>query len=479
MQGNISQLCGVAACYAGGMKYIIFTYDGHGLPIAHRLQQEGCEVLVGQVEDKRDTLSSIEHEAAETLDQKRKRLQLFDGLLSKRSAREMITHMKTIKDPENYFVFFDLNNLYKFADEVQDLGFHGNFPTEDDLLLEIDRNRAKQFAAEKYSRLHVGTTKNFTKAAEAIDFLSSSDDLWVLKGKDDAARTIVPESSDSRLANRQLMEVLESTPAPYEKTGYILELLIPTIVELTPEKMYYNGVPVATTVDIENKPLGSGNIGIQTGCAADLVFPTAFEDKLNQIAFPPFVDELAMQHKGLFIWDASILIDSKSGKMYFGEYCSNRPGYNCLFTEIAMAGSANGFFESIVKGKNPFNPGMVGASVRMFNLNHDETSGNILADKQIMYKDELAKNIWLWDAYKDKERIKCVGFDKNLAVITAAGNSIEETVGRLYRTVEGFSFEGVYYRPQFDFVSKDYGSSILNRLNYGLQRNLYKIGFAV
>ena len=461
------------------MKYIIFSYGGHGLAIAHRLQQDGCDVLVGQVEHKSDTLSKIEDVGAETPHQKKKRLQLFDGIINKCPAHELITRMKKMRNTDDHFVFFDLNNLYKFADEVKDLGFHGNFPTEDDLLLEIDRDRAKRFAEKNYPRLHVPATKGFSDTAAAITFLSSTNDLWVLKGKDDEARTIVPDDLDGQLANRQLIDALENNPGPYEKTGFTLELLIPSIVELTPEKLYYDGVPIATTVGIENKPLGSGNIGIQTGCATDLVFPTNLNDDINNIAFPAVVDEMAKRHKGLFIWDASILIDRTSGRMYFGEYCSNRPGYNSFFTELALAGSAKGFFEAVVDFKNPFDCSMVGASARMFNLHRDEETGSIVTGKQIVYKDEVANNVWLWDARKDNNKITCVGTDENLAVITAAGHSIDESVEQLYHAVNAFSFEGVYYRPQFDFVSKDYASSILNRLDYGLQKNLYKIGFAV
>ncbi len=40
--------------------------------------------------------------------------------------------------------------------------------------------------------------------------------------------------------------------------------------------------------------------------------------------------------------------------MYFGEFCSNRPGYNSLFTELALAGSATKFFEKIVRKESPF-----------------------------------------------------------------------------------------------------------------------------
>jgi len=85
-----------------------------------------------------------------------------------------------------------------------------------------------------------------------------------------------------------------------------------------------------------------------------MVFPTDMNDRINKIAFPPIVDEMAKEHKGWFIWDASILVSKKDGKMYFGEFCSNRPGYNCFFTGLAQGGTIDHFFENIVKKKNPF-----------------------------------------------------------------------------------------------------------------------------
>ena len=42
------------------MKYIFFTYDGFGLPIAKHLQDEGQEVIVGQVEDFKSLLTRME-----------------------------------------------------------------------------------------------------------------------------------------------------------------------------------------------------------------------------------------------------------------------------------------------------------------------------------------------------------------------------------------------------------------------------------
>src|SRR2546423_1701866 len=112
------------------MKYRIFSYSGDSLPIAHRLQKEGCEVIVGMVHDKKTVHSEkkglFQPEDPEV---KRRRLALFDGMVDKRPAEELILEMLTYKEPEEYFVLFDWNYLFQYAAQVAHLPFHGNFPT--------------------------------------------------------------------------------------------------------------------------------------------------------------------------------------------------------------------------------------------------------------------------------------------------------------------------------------------------------------
>ena len=460
------------------MKYIFITFSGLGLPIALKLKQQGCEVMVGVIQDIKDYVMEGEI-AKETDANKKRRLQLFHNMLPIEDAFEVVKKMKQIENPEEWFVFFEENNLYRWADMVRDLGFHGNFPTKDDFLFEVDRERAKNFVKEHYSKLYTPEIMDFQKIEEGVKFLKDSKDIWVLKGQHDSARTFVPTVEDPELANNQLIEVLTNFPENYERLGYILERFIPSIIELTPEKYYYDGVPLGTSILFENKCFGSGNISVQTGCSEDLVFPTDMNDRINKIAFPPIVDEMAKEHKGWFIWDASILVSKKDGKMYFGEFCSNRPGYNCLFTELAQCGSVDNFFTSLVKKRNPFTLGTVASSVRVFNMNHDDddaVSSNILVN----YKPEVEKDVWLWDVQKNsRDNLVSVGSDWNLAIITGAGKSINEAVNKLYRNVDGFAFVGAYYRPKDDYVSMDYISSILNRINYGVERGLYRLPFDV
>ncbi|HUD44066.1 MAG TPA: hypothetical protein VMR41_00835 [Patescibacteria group bacterium] len=462
------------------MKYIFITFSGLALPVALKLQQEGKEVIVGVVQDIKEYVMEEEVSRAKESDfDKKRRLELFKGMLDIRPAEKVVDLLLKAENPKDYFVFFDENNLYRWADKVRHLEVEGTFPTKEDYLFEIDRDAAKKFVKEHYPKLYTPGVKEFKKVSEALEFLQDTNELWVLKGRDDSANTFVPDVRDGRLACKQIVEMLENFPDKYEKLGFILEEYIPSIIELTPEIMYYDGVPLFTTIMLENKSFGSGNLSIQTGSAEDLVFPTIMEDRINKISFPPIIDEMAKKHKGLFIWDASLLINKKDGKMYFGEYCSNRPGYNSFFTELALCSSVHAFFEAIVAKKSPIPMGTVASSVRLFNLNRDDDE-QVSADIAVDFLPEIEKDVWLWDVKKtSKGSLVTVGSDWNLAVITGAGRSIDEAVSRLYRNVEGFSCVGDYYRSKDDYLSLDYSTSILNRLNYGLERNLYSLPFDV
>jgi hypothetical protein len=463
------------------MKYVFITYNGLALPIAYKLQQEGHEVIVGQIDHVKDYVMEEEVDSATETDfAKKRRLDLFKGMLDIRPANKVIDILLKAADPKNYFIFFEENNLYRWADKIRHLPLEGNFPTKEDFLFEIDRDFAKQFVKEHYPKLYTPDVEEFSTIEQGIKFLRKTKEIWVLKGKDDSAPTFVPDVDVPDLANAQVIDMLENFPYKYQKLGFILEPFIPLALELTPEIMFYDGVPLFTTVGIENKSFGSGNLSIQTGCAEDLVFPTNMEDRINRYAFPPIVYEMAKAHKGLFIWDASLLVSKKDGKIFFGEFCSNRPGYNSFFTELSQAKSVNDFFMTSVEKLPALKPGTVGTSLRLFNMNRDEDTEQISENITVDYKPEIEKDLWLWDVKRNgNKKILTVGADWNLAIITGAGKSINEAVNKLYKNVDGFSFVGSYYRSEDDFISQDYPTSILNRLNYGLERGLYRLPFDV
>jgi hypothetical protein len=238
---------------------------------------------------------------------------------------------------------------------------------------------------------------------------------------------------------------------------------------LTPEIQFYNGKPIATLVDIELKRFGAGDNSIMTGCSGDLVFTTEIESKINEVAFPKVVYDMAKKHEGLFVWDASLLFDKDNGDIYFGEYCPNRMGYNCFYSELALVGSASEYFEAIVKGDNPFPYGF-GSSVRMFNL-HKDKDRRTLAGAGIEYSDDAC--VWLMDVKSEDDKMVTAGYSFDLGVATGFGSSIQESAKSAYQMVDEVSFMGKYFRPLTDYLDKKYPTSITNRYNWGKKNGYY------
>lgn len=457
------------------MKYAVFTLSGEGLPIAYKLQEEGSEVLVGMIDDVADIATKDEKIEPENPEEKKRRLLLWKGKLNIKGAKELANELRKVDNPSEWFLFFDFNHCFKYAEMLSDMDFNGNFPTEQDRAFEVNREMANEFVKKHYGNLKSGESHDFKSVKDAQEFLKDTDYIWVLKGYDEDARTVVPDSKDPELAASQLLEVLEAEGKKYEKSGFVLEKKIIDPIELTPQKVYYNGEPIYTNLDIELKKFGAGDTGVMTGCAADLVFQTDMESEINKLAFPEIVDQLAKKHKGLFVWDASLLIDPMDLEIYFGEFCPNRVGYNAFYNELAQCDSVSDYFEKIVEGKNPFKPFVYGASVRFFNLHKDSEERRVLADSKVEYKPEIEDDLWLMDVMEDpdeKGELVTVGYSWDLGVITSTGKRVEEAFENLFRKMGELSFEGIYYRPLHDILSHEYAGAILNRLNHAIYSGL-------
>jgi len=459
------------------MHYNVISCDGYGLPVAKRLLEEGNSVRVGQVTDQSQTVLTSEGTSVlETVEVKSRRLSLYDGLLSKESAELVTSEVPDTSD--DAFWLFDLNNLFRFASKVAPYTVLGNFPSEDDLRMEIERERAKAFVAAHYPALRSKTYHHFAKIEEACRFLEVQRGRWVLKGNAENATTVVPYSPSAELACKQLEVCLRMHRAEYESGGFTLEEFIPDAIELTPERYYFDGKHIATLICIENKSLGGGNLGPMTDCAQDLVFLISPEDLICKIAFPPVVDQLAARHKGLFIWDASIYFDPSNDIPYFGEFCSNRFGYNSFYSELTLAGSTTSFFEHVVRGECPFPKDEAAVSVRLFNVTSDDT-GQPPVGTPIILSEQAGTCFWGHDVRLEGKDLTTAGFTEGVGVVTASSTSLEGAIKALYDTTEQIIFDGSMYRPISDYQSREYSTSILRRLDYGIQQGLFLTHFSV
>lgn len=437
--------------------YIWFTYDGCGLSVAKKLMDEGKTVIVAQIQDVKELHNPARN--TEEPEKRKKRLSVYNGILPKFEAKDIISKMAKMPNKEEWFVVFDLNSLWFYSQQALHMGFtNGFFPTEEDTLFEDDRNKGKDLVKEFWDYLEVAPVEEFKTVEEGIAYMTENpEDIFVLKGNDDGAATVLPSSEDPALAREELIGALQTGKADYEKGGFILELRITNPIEITPQIVFYNGKPIFTDVDIENKPIGAGSIGNMTGCAGNLIIQTNLEDEINSIAFPDKVFEMAAKHPGLFIWDASILIDSRTNELYFGEFCPNRWGYDAFFTELGMCESVSSYFESIVNGKNPLKK-RFGVAIRMMNIaNFEDANLAIKGDEQ---------NLFFFDIQKKDEHYISIGSDWALAVSVAGDNDIMKTVDEAYENLKRVSFTSGYYRPKFDFISKEYQNSIPNRYEF-------------
>jgi len=382
-----------------------------------------------------------------------------------------VDYLKSVPDKEEWFIYPDLNHCFKFSEMLKGMGFQGIFPTEEDRIMEVDRDEAKKFVAENYPMISQNEVQEFSTIDEARDFLEDAQEIYVLKGKDEDAPTIVPKSDDPELAKQEILAGLELNIKDFEKSGFILEMMIKDAVEITPQAVWNNGQLVYMMVDIEAKPKGAGDVGELTGCSTDLIFWIDQTDYIAKVAFPEVVWQMAKEHEGVFFWDASLLISRNTGKIYFGEFCANRPGYNCIYSELSNLNTAKEYFDKLEEGVNPFDnrKANFSGSVRIFSQERQCEGESVYPTEEIGIIWKGDDNYWLMDGRQEDDKIITCGYLEDLAVITGQGDTITDLAENLYNNLKNFTFEAKKwtYRCRDDYTSTGYNTSLVNRFEYG------------
>lgn len=454
------------------MKHVIFSLEGVSFPVVEKLIKSGETVIVGQIEETKDTLTDEEakHPHSEDPEMKKRRLSIYDGMIQKKPAREVLRAMQKASNKSEYFVWSESNNSFKFTSAAGKLGYTGLIASQEDRTFEVDREKGKEIVKKYYPGIEVKDYHEFKKIEEGIKFLEKNKKMYVLKSMGDSGETVVPKVDDPEIANQQIIGVLQKDKQAYEQNGFMLEQKIIDGIELTPQIVFWNGKPVFTDLDIETKTIGAGEVGPNKGCGTCVVIKTELTDKLNKLAFPPYVYELAKKHKGMFIVDAGLLFDQKDGKAYFTEFCYQRFGWDAFEAEAEMSGGPAAYFNNIVKGKNPIK-NKYGVTVRIFNMETDgdrHTRGGI----PVFVGEEAENETYLYDVKKEKDKIVTVGYQQDLGVVSVAGNSLIEMVEECYTKISKIGFKDVLYRPKDDFLSSSYTSSIFNRLQWAIDKEL-------
>lgn len=446
------------------MTYVFFTVESYQFPLAKHIKDEGNEVILAMVNNKNDLELGDKKE-----DEKIKefRLSVYNGLIEKRDSKEVLKFLETVKNKDDYFIFFDYNDMYKISEKVLKMGFRkGLFPTALYYRLESERMFGKKLAEEHFKNVKIAPYKEFKKVADGIKYIQESKKKLVLKSNGKGGDTIVPKVKDLELSKQQLIFMLTKKAKDYEVEGFVLEEYIDNCLEVAPVMLFWNGEPVYSLVEFEQKELGAGNIGNLKGGNLAVNMRTELDCKLNQIAFPPIIHKMAKQQPGLAIYDAGLLWNGE--EFYFTEFCGMRYGYDGLYAEIVMGDKGKPFvtayFENIMNNKSPL-LNKYGVSVRLFNFEcHTHGMDMSVSDVPVNYEEEVENNLFLYRVKKVKDELLSVGEQDMLAVMTAADDDLNTAADKCYERVSKFYFEKLYYRIESDMLATDYKTSILNRM---------------
>ena len=461
----------------------LITFGGDGMPVANRFKEsigEEGKVIVGMIKNAKDIylpseIKKMEEEGEdpekiEKEEDKKVRFKLYEGILDVYAADSVVEFLKGVENKEEWFVFFDMNTCFKYGEIIQEFMPYGNFPTAEQRELEVDREKAKKFIEDNYPDVKKEQHWEFKTAEEGIKFVEQSDEILVLKGNNGEAPTVVPPVDDLETAKELLIEALETNKDKYNAGGLIFEVKLEDAIELTPERIYFEGEELFTDLDIETKKKYAGDVGGQlVGCGTDCIIMTNMDDKINQVAFPEIVDEMAKKAKSMFIWDLSVLISKRTGKVYPGEFCPNRCGWNAFLTEMEGIDPVQ-YFTDVVNFRNPLEGKKFSSSTRIFN--DEDEKGDI----KIIYPEEAKDHVWIFDGKMKDGELVTVGYDnaEDLGVITGHGDTFAESVKNLYDMCARFALATKRwgYRSKGDYLDTSYGTSIVNRYNYAVDKGL-------
>ena len=441
--------------YINKKNYVIFTYSFDGLSYAIRLKEEGNSVILAVLspEDIGESLDNPQKRIWEE-----KRWELGDGIIDKYPAKKVFNFLMNNEDIDDYFIDFDFNVGGKYAEKLEKKGYIGLFPREKHKEFETNRQLGQDFVRENYKDLVVPEEKEFKTTEEALKFINETQKFYVIKANEDNVQAQVPISDRFETYIKEVENFLKSNKKELEKDGFILQEKIFQPIEITPEALYIKGKPIYFMADIECKKLGAGETGSNTGCSMDLNFPIDAGSRLTKVALEPYFKTAKEEELNNFM-DASMLIDTRMDKPYFGEYCPRR-GYNSFLTELALLPSASLWFESVAKGENPFRDSKkFAASIRIFNLSRGRNG----PAKDLLIQAE-GKDVWLFDAKKKGEKLFTCGVDDNLGVVTGSGDTPEGAIKAVKHNLKSLIVKDMYYRTDIEDTENWYAP--LYRYNY-------------
>jgi hypothetical protein len=190
------------------LKYIFISFTGASFSIAKKLIDEGNDVIVGQVRWSESLKTKGWQSAKESPELRRRRLSLYDGMLKKLDADDVIRDMRYIAQAgkaEDYFVVLEHNNLAGYGEKILKMGFVGMIPNMEDYEREKNRGEAQEFVRTYYDSVGLLPSQEFSSVADGIGFVEKNTELLVLKSNGNFGNTIVPRTRNIELNHLQII----------------------------------------------------------------------------------------------------------------------------------------------------------------------------------------------------------------------------------------------------------------------------------
>ncbi len=415
------------------MRFVIATHHFAGLGFALRLIEEGHEVLMAYrgIEDRR-TIGSYDL--------------VGNGLVRKLPLGEAIAERHGLRDA---IWIWDENHSVDENELLRSEGFRvfggGRYADA----MEHDREGCLAFV-DRYG-LKPPPSFAFDDAETAIAFLHEHQTTaYVYKpDRGENYETWLPQSETAEEANLELRMHLRSLR---NRSSFVLQELKDGI-ETNVEVWFVAGEPRFAFMQIESKKKLAGDLGDLIGCAFDFTFTIPLESKAVQESvgrlFPAYRE---MQYTGF--GDANF-IAARDG-IWFFEKCE-RFGYNAhpnLFWTLNRDPLGE-TFASLVDGSfTPnFSPGF-GASCTMY-MDHRAPG------KVIQFPPTIARDLYLYDAYKEGDLLLTSGYYDDVLIVTGFGYTIPTAWETVLEKAHAVKFPGRSYR--IDGGGTSFPSSPLRR----------------
>jgi len=415
------------------MRFVIATSHFAGLGFALRLIDEGHEVVLAYrgIDDRR---------AVGCYDL------VGNGLVGKLPLRDAMHDRHRYR---NAYWIWDENHSVDENELLRREGFRvlggGRYANT----MEHDRAACLEFVA-RYG-LQPPPSTPFDDPADAIRFLDAHPDAaYVYKpDRGESHETWLPQSEAPEEANLELRQHLHSIR---NRSSFVLQERKDGI-ETNVEVWFVEGQPRFAFMTLESKRKLAGDLGDLVGCAFDFAFVIPLESRavcesIGRL-FPAYAE---MRYTGF--GDANF-IAARDG-IWFFEKCE-RFGYNAhpnLLWNLNRDPLGD-TFASLIDGTfmANFSPGF-GAACTMY-MDHRAPG------KVIQFPEPIARDLYLYDVYRDNDLLLTAGYYDDVLIATAFGYTIPTAWEAALAKARSVKFPGRSFR--IDGGGTDFPSSPLRR----------------